>query len=126
MNIVVVDDDVDEDIVVHRLLAASIGIAPLTPKLNQKSIQKICDSIYTLRTNSLNDHNLFFFWFRDCVDEKWHFVLLVINRKHRMAELASRESTRLHALLFFKNKVLTEEAYVTAVRSNGFSVIVPR
>jgi exosome complex exonuclease DIS3/RRP44 len=81
------------DIVVHRLLAASIGIAPLTPKLNQKSIQKICD---------------------------------VINRRHRMAELASRESTRLHALLFFKNKVLTEEAYVTAVRSNGFSVIVPR
>jgi hypothetical protein len=52
--------------------------------------------------------------------------LSVINRKHRMAELASRESTRLHALLFFKNKVLTEEAYVTAVRSNGFSVIVPR
>jgi exosome complex exonuclease DIS3/RRP44 len=81
------------DVIVHRLLAASIGISPLTPKLNQRSIQKICDGI---------------------------------NRKNRMAELASRESTRLFTHIFLKDRTITEQAYVTGVKQNGFSVIVPR
>jgi len=81
------------DVVVHRLLAAAIGAAPLPESLNKNQVQQICNNI---------------------------------NRRGRMAEIAGRDSTRLHTLIFFKNKVLHEVGRVTQVRANGFSVLIPR
>jgi len=49
-----------------------------------------------------------------------------INRKGRMADIAARDSTRLHTLIFFKNKILYETGRVIQVRANGFTVLVPR
>jgi len=81
------------DIIVHRLLAASIAIAPVHSSINRTGIQRTCDRI---------------------------------NRSHRMAEYASRDSVKLHTIYFFKGKVIEEDAYVMSVRSNGFHVMVAR
>eukprot|EP01125_Pyxidicula_operculata_P004297 TRINITY_DN1650_c0_g1_i1.p1 TRINITY_DN1650_c0_g1~~TRINITY_DN1650_c0_g1_i1.p1 ORF type:complete len:1014 (+),score=302.63 TRINITY_DN1650_c0_g1_i1:51-3092(+) len=81
------------DVIVHRLLAASIGAAPLPSTLTHRNIQQTCENI---------------------------------NRRHRMADIAGRDSTRLHTLKFFKGKTIVETARVLNVKSNGFSVIVPR
>jgi len=81
------------DVIVHRLLAASIGAAPLPTTLNHRNIQKTCENI---------------------------------NRRHRMADIAGRDSTRLHTILFFKEKTLTENGRVINVRANGFTVLIPR
>jgi len=81
------------DIVVHRLLAASIGYAPLTPQLNQRNVQRIADGI---------------------------------NRRHRMAELAGRDSSRYHTINFFKGKTIVEPAYIMKVGRNGLTVMLPR
>jgi len=56
------------DVVVHRLLAAAIGAAPLPESLNKNQVQQICNNI---------------------------------NRRGRMADIAGRDSTRLHTLIFF-------------------------
>lgn len=82
------------DVVVHRLLAASINFAGLEAgQLSAKSVQRTSD---------------------------------VINRRHRMAEYAGRDSVRYHTIQFFKGKVMpTQTAYVLALAANGFDVIVP-
>ena len=43
-----------------------------------------------------------------------------------MAQQASRSSVELFTNLYFKNKVVEEEAYVIRVMKNGFSVLIPR
>ena len=43
-----------------------------------------------------------------------------------MAQQASRASVELYTHLFFKGKVLTEEAYVIRVLVNGLVVLVPK
>lgn len=68
------------DVIVHRLLAASIGYQALTPHLNHHDVARTCD---------------------------------VINRRHRTAELAGRDSTRFHTLVFFKDKKLEPEPACT-------------
>lgn len=82
------------DVVVHRLLAASINFAGLEAgQLSAKSVQRTSD---------------------------------VINRRHRMAEYAGRDSVRYHTIQFFKGKVMpTQAAYVLALAANGFDIIVP-
>lgn len=81
------------DVIVHRLLAASIGAAPLPAQLTHRNVQDICSQI---------------------------------NRRHRMADVAGMDSTRLHTLIFFKNRSVVESARVIGVKANGFLVLVPR
>jgi exosome complex exonuclease DIS3/RRP44 len=64
------------DVIVHRLLAASIGYQALTPHLNHHDVARTCD---------------------------------VINRRHRTADLAGRDSTRFHTFQYFKNRKLEPE-----------------
>jgi exosome complex exonuclease DIS3/RRP44 len=52
--------------------------------------------------------------------------MLVINYRHRMAQQAGRSSVELYTHLFFKNRCVVEEAYVTRILKNGFSVLVPK
>lgn len=50
-----------------------------------------------------------------------------INYRHRMAQLASRASARLHTVLYIKSKKeLLEEAYVFFVRQNAIQILIPR
>lgn len=49
-----------------------------------------------------------------------------MNRKHKMAQHASIDSNALFTMLFFKDKVVEEEAYVTKIKANGFIVLVPK
>ena len=50
----------------------------------------------------------------------------ILNYRHRMAQQASRSSVELYTHLFFKGKVLVEEAYVIRVLKNGIVVLVPK
>jgi exosome complex exonuclease DIS3/RRP44 len=50
----------------------------------------------------------------------------VINHRHRMAQLAGRSSSQLFTLVFFRDRDVVEDAIITAVKSNGISVMVPR
>jgi len=43
-----------------------------------------------------------------------------------MAQAAQRGSVGLHTLIFFKDKVVVEDAYIIRVKANGFIVLVPR
>lgn len=79
------------DVVVHRLLGASLGIYPLTPQLTQMNVKRTCD---------------------------------IINRRHRMAELASRDSVRFKTIDFFKGKTTEEKGYVTNIAPNAVTVLV--
>jgi len=49
-----------------------------------------------------------------------------LNRRHLMAQRASRASIQLHTHLFFKDKVVEEEAYILFVKRNALQVLVPR
>ena len=81
------------DVVVHRLLAASINYEGLVGNLNAKEVQRTSD---------------------------------IINRRHRMAEYAGRDSVRYHTIQFFKGKVMpTQNAYVLGLAANGFDILVP-
>jgi len=81
------------DVVVHRLLAATIGAATLPNQLTQKHVKQTCDNI---------------------------------NRRHRMAQMASRDSTRIHTLNFLNKNTFTEEARIISLKQNGFQVLIPR
>ena len=83
------------DLLVHRLLAASIGSAMLDTNLkNKTNIQMICDQI---------------------------------NYRHRMAQLASRASNRLHTVLYIKSKrELFEDAHIFFIRQNAIQILIPR
>ena len=50
----------------------------------------------------------------------------ILNYRHRNAQQASRSSVELYTHLFFKDKNVTEDAYVTKVLKNGFCVLVPK
>lgn len=62
-----------------------------------------------------------------CEDKtRTHDTCEVINHRHRMAQLASRASAEVFTLVFFKDKNVIEEGMITAVKSNGISVVVPK
>lgn len=82
------------DVLVHRLLAAAIGVAPLP--------------------NSTADRTR-------CQDQ-----CSQMNRRHRAAQLAQRASVQLYTLIFFKNRVCVEDAYVLSVGEEKMGVLVPR
>lgn len=52
--------------------------------------------------------------------------ILVLNYRHRNAQQASRSSVELYTHLFFKDKNVTEDAYVSKVLKNGICVLVPK
>ncbi|KAI8844251.1 hypothetical protein BC829DRAFT_363903 [Chytridium lagenaria] len=49
-----------------------------------------------------------------------------LNYRNRMAQQASRSSVELFTNLYFKGKVVDEEAYIIRVFRNGFVAIIPR
>lgn len=82
------------DVLVHRLLAASIDLESLPNVLsNKQKVKKICEKM---------------------------------NMRNRMARFASRASSDYHTYLFFKGKKMIEDAMITNIRNDGFSVIMPR
>jgi VacB/RNase II family 3'-5' exoribonuclease len=63
------------------------------------------------------------------MQNKEHIQMLCdqINYRHRMAQLASRASTRYHTILYMKSKQeLVEDAYVFSIRQNDIQVLIPR
>eukprot|EP00736_Rhodelphis_marinus_P013737 Rmarinus@m.21213 len=50
----------------------------------------------------------------------------VINRRNRLARMASRASVELHTLVYFKNRTVEEDGRVLKLRNNGVIVFVPR
>jgi len=81
------------DVIVHRELAACLGIEPLPMNYNKEYVRRLCNTI---------------------------------NHRHRMAQQASRASTELYTVIFFKGKVVREYAYIIRVKANAFICIVPR
>jgi len=83
------------DLLVHRLLGASIGASTLDKNLkNKNNVQMYCDQI---------------------------------NYRHRMAQLASRASARLHTVMYIKSKrELIEEAHIFFIRQNAIQILIPR
>lgn len=49
-----------------------------------------------------------------------------MNYKHRMAQQAQRSSIELYTHLFFKDKTVTEIAYVIKVMANGIVALIPQ
>lgn len=49
-----------------------------------------------------------------------------LNHRHLMAQRASRASIKLHTHLFFKDKVVEEDAHILFVKRNALQVLVPR
>jgi exosome complex exonuclease DIS3/RRP44 len=49
-----------------------------------------------------------------------------MNYRHKMAQYAGRASVDLHTQLFFRNRQVSEEAYVLAVKKNALQVLIPR
>lgn len=54
------------------------------------------------------------------------FKWLEINKRHKMAQYSSRASVSLYTIIFFKNKRERHIGYITRIKANGFSVIVPK
>ncbi|PVU95866.1 hypothetical protein BB561_001545 [Smittium simulii] len=83
------------DIMVHRLLAISIGFDSNTilAKMTASTMSEQCN---------------------------------MLNKRHRMAQYASRASVELFTNLFFRNKVVIQDGYVTQILQNGFSVLIPQ
>ncbi|KAJ1971918.1 exosome catalytic subunit dis3 [Dimargaris xerosporica] len=84
------------DVLVHRLLDAAIS--PATTAYNPM----------------LTDKN------------KMQEQADTLNYRNRMAQQAARSSVELYTHLFFRHKVVMEDAHVFRVLKNGFSVLVPK
>ncbi len=82
------------DILVHRLLAASIG-ADFT-------YAKLLDKNHTSK------------------------VTQQLNYRNRMSQYAQRASVQLNTLLFFKNKVIEQDAFVIIVKKSSVNVLIPQ
>jgi len=50
----------------------------------------------------------------------------VLNNRNRMAQQAGRSSVEVYTNLFFRDKIMEDEAYVVRVMKNGFSVLIPK
>merc|ERR1712071_132076 len=82
------------DVLVHRLLAASIGADVTYAKLLDKQhTQKVC---------------------------------LQLNYRNRMSQYAQRASVQLNTLLFFKNKVIEQDAFIIIVKKSCMNVLIPQ
>jgi exosome complex exonuclease DIS3/RRP44 len=84
------------DVMVHRLLAAAIDAQGLTD---------IADLLDRARVVEVCDN---------------------LNYRNRMAQQAARSSVELYTNLYFRNKIIQEDGYITRIMKNGFSVLVPK
>ena len=82
------------DVLVHRLLAASIG-ADVT-------YAKLLDKNHTSK------------------------VTQQLNYRNRMSQYAQRASVQLNTLLFFKNKVIEQDAFIIIVKKSCMNVLIPQ
>jgi len=82
------------DVIVHRLLAASIDIEPLPSAYEDRAgMKRLCDNM---------------------------------NRRHLTAQLAGRASSALHSNIYFKRRVVLQQALVMKIKENGCVVFVPK
>eukprot|EP01027_Heterolobosea_sp_BB2_P014247 GEZU01020488.1.p1 GENE.GEZU01020488.1~~GEZU01020488.1.p1 ORF type:complete len:241 (-),score=96.54 GEZU01020488.1:165-806(-) len=49
-----------------------------------------------------------------------------INMRNRMAQFAGRASADLHTMIYFRNKVAYEDAYIMRIMANSVSLFIPR
>jgi len=95
------------DVLVHRLLAAAIGIEELPHMLTQKNdVTETCNGMDYIQ------------WLLT--------VVPVINYRHHQAQLAGRASADLFTVIYFRGKTIREEGRIIRVKQNGVVVLVPR
>jgi exosome complex exonuclease DIS3/RRP44 len=49
-----------------------------------------------------------------------------MNYRHTQAQMAARTSVELYTHIFFRDKIIIEDAYVIRILKNGFIVIIPK
>ncbi|CAG8495533.1 4014_t:CDS:10, partial [Acaulospora colombiana] len=49
-----------------------------------------------------------------------------LNYRHRMAQMAARNSVELHTNIFFREKIEENDGYVVKILNNGFVVFIPK
>ncbi|KAK9164894.1 hypothetical protein Scep_000085 [Stephania cephalantha] len=97
------------DVVVHRLLAAALGISKLPPIFQDgPQLTSIADNVHCAPSFTRPS------FFSD------------LNYRHRNAQMASRASIELHTLIFFRKRPTDAEARIVKIRANGFIVFVPK
>lgn len=94
--------------VVHRLLAAALGLSSLPPQLRDAStLASLTDSKYLI------PGLIRIFEFQFCGNSSWSSVStyglismhdIDLNYRHRNAQMAGRASVELHTLIFFKKR----------------------
>ena len=89
------------DVLVHRLLAAAIDLEALPHYMSTMAV----DLGNKLKMARICDK---------------------MNMRHRMARFASRASSDYHTYLFFKDRKLKEQAIVTTIGQEGFTVMLPK
>lgn len=111
------------DVLVHRLLAAATDSARYAGNaiaFDRQRLEEICNSM--MGTTIIPDNspltilNLPLSLF-DFVD---------MNHRHRMAQQAQRSSIELYTHLFFKDKAVTETAYIIKVMANAIVALIPQ
>lgn len=55
-----------------------------------------------------------------------HAMCNDLNYRHRMGQYAARSSVDLHTHIFFRDRILDQDAYVLGVRKNALQIFVPR
>ncbi|KAJ8428942.1 hypothetical protein Cgig2_009813 [Carnegiea gigantea] len=103
------------DVIVHRLLAASLEISKLpTVFQDRPQLTSIADSKDVLHNDLLH------------VTKFWDIMPVYLNYRHRNAQMASRASVELHTIIYFRKHPTDTEARIVKIRSNGFIVFVPK
>ncbi|KAF6154330.1 hypothetical protein GIB67_026786 [Kingdonia uniflora] len=97
------------DVIVHRLLAAALGIYKLPPIFQDRAqLTNIADiTLSPVQVVILGK-------FSD------------LNYRHRNAQMAGRASVELHTLIYFRKRPTDAEARIVKIRANGFIVFVPK
>ncbi|XP_059056639.1 exosome complex exonuclease RRP44 [Achroia grisella] len=122
------------DVLVHRLLAASVG-ADVTHAelLDVRHATALCDNLnyrhrqaqYAGRASvALNTHVTISL----CLSPSRHSNALCdnLNYRHRQAQYAGRASVALNTHILFKHRVEIESAVVLSVKRNALQVLIPK
>lgn len=138
------------DVVVHRTLAAALGIDPFPVEYQDKvrgsprmfgatAAAVVVAAWIVLVLSSLGLATLSLACRLDHVFSsvsaiaplpslQSHVRMLTdnMNKRHLMSQLAGRASSALHTQIFFRNRVVVETGLVMRLRGNGVIVLVPK